>query len=801
MVEYRDFSRVGVEAINVLNGEDVEAEVANRPHDQSFVNSDWLASTLNADRNLVIRGGGSLTWDHGTAQLHISERLYIEAPNERLSGSGGVTRTILNQGTLSFGTHRLAALRINRAQLVTRSVSEVVFFPSFEAFRNALEGLSSSTQRGRFEYLLLAARNLTGSENLSTDLILWDGRRIRSGFQLIHQGSTDTQYAQQASVSSLETTVNQNLNLRILGGGNLTWDAGGLNRLSLGEDLVVVLPTNIRMTIAAGDLSSISDWQAYYIPLTREDSTWVSGNVLVANLSSLPKSSSVTFILAVRYGGKLYLADGTVFEAGQVRPLGGPGTGVKWRFTGIGNGLSALNFATASGTLLPAGTVPSYQVGGGELLVWVNGVLQTEGIDYLEVGVSGTLSTSITWISSAGPPPQDPPDASDVLSAMVGLANPNRGPVGPEGGTRFDPAEYDGTSLTGGNPPEGEVQIRMDADESIEILSGPSYLTLSAGDFLRAPLFGSLTGAGTEGALRAIPQLPTVSWTGDPLTDTGVFYLSPGELPVPLSAARSEFRTARIFRVLKVPLITADSLGFWTGITYPAPIYVYVAPAFPTHGSDVHVRISKHPPVALVDSSDAHLTWLASPVDAAYTFVGSFIGGGVDGEAPSSLVPFTRSGEVVHLGDPAPSFELVGGGGGGAIAEDNYSLSSIEAALPHTALSVFLQVHVAADLAANSLLGSGFMLGAGPSSGPAMPSSFTKDPTSNYVTWMPSMANPTGGTVSLTQISPVFEIPIWAPGGVDPEVGMTLGPDFESVTVVYRGYRESLIFPYRLGIE
>jgi hypothetical protein len=69
------------------------------------------------------------------------------------------------------------------------------------------------------------------------------------------------------------------------------------------------------------------------------------------------------------------------------------------------------------------------------------------------------------------------------------------------------------------------------------------------------------------------------------------------------------------------------------------------------------------------------------------------------------------------------------------------------------------------------------------------------------VTWMPSMANPTGGTVSLTQISPVFEIPIWAPGGVDPEVGMTLGPDFESVTVVYRGYRESLIFPYRLGIE
>jgi hypothetical protein len=278
-------------------------------------------------------------------------------------------------------------------------------------------------------------------------LALMSGHYLRSGYAITNGGFTDTQYAQQTTADTLQSVQRENLNARLIGGGDVSWNEG-TEKLTWSAELRVTFPRSAGYNrIPASNVSIPAD-SAWYATLSRTPAGVVDISTGVALLGAVPDTDN-TMVLAIHNGAddRVYLYDGSALSDGETIKLGGARSGVQWYYRGAGTGVQVLNLDS-----LVAGGA-EYRVGTGELMVYRNGVKAIGSQAYWSgvYGVSGSLSGSIDdaddyleedlgdgrgeriiWLGddtgdavehAAGThdPPLTYPDATDTIEAFVGV--------------------------------------------------------------------------------------------------------------------------------------------------------------------------------------------------------------------------------------------------------------------------------------------------------------------------------------------------------------------------------------------
>lgn len=664
---FKDQGQFSADGEYVVDGEHVEDSISNRPHEQLSTNTDHLASAFNADRNLRMTGGGTMQYARaGTAGTWTwGSDIHLHTVNEEISGAdiGGASEHDISAGNINIpANHQIVYLLVDRqlnhtaAGVGAYASGDMGTCQTWADLKALIE--AHATQRDRFQYVVLACREQDAIGTDNDNITLLDGRRILHDQSIQNAGATDTQYTQQTETDDLTNRSNQDRNLHLVGGGIISWGGPG-NGLAFDGDLVLYMPTDNLHTIpvASSPLANITNDEVYVVDLTRTDATNTNPTaVAVHNRNdavNVVKEDDNLFILA--YCGndnRLYLADGTVLEPGYQGVLGGLAQGVRWIYTGPGTSVAAYDF-TAQGQVHPALSTPEYIVGGTELMVWVNGSLRSEGTyrdpagaagaDYDETGVAGSDSTTITFTAGNIPNP------SDKVVAAVGVSNPFTAGLIPY----LEAADSAGTQIGVDVLLNAGAQLRQDADETI-ILGAPAanQLDIEVGGFIADPVrlrCRHTGGGGTiiDGALKLFGHRPTVHYDDTPGSTTNIM-VSPGEVCVPITAARETWYAARSYHATfhDTTVLASWLTGAYPG-AYPAIVYVYAfcSAGVTYHDGSFDVGFCTTPPVQLPMSEQ---DWLSHPTVQDAVFIGSVLctGPGGSGE-PTSVIPFDRVGDDV----------------------------------------------------------------------------------------------------------------------------------------------------------
>jgi len=803
---------------NIVNGEDVEATIANRPHDQAFVNTDQLASVLNSDRNLVIRGGGTISWNSGTETLSFSETLYLSMPNENIStGIGGAVEHTIVSGSLDFspgtGSRKtLAAIKVSRTAEPGYTMGDVQLFASMTALEAAIAAESPADQTARFDYIILAKRELISlPPNPNDHIILWDGRRVRDGESITNSGATDTQYAQDSEFQAERVRENQDRNTYLLGGGVLTWE-GPTFGLKLDADFYLSMPNNVLMRIASGTLAAIDNDQCYIIHvsgvpnLDRADdaTTLVTVVPRALNHSEVEKDNDNLLVLGICRGDRLYLMDGTVVEDGFRTRLGGLAQGVRWVFSGPGTGSASYDFGAVGGSIIrPTGADPEFFPGATELMVYVNGVRYVEGRyghpsgagngDYDEPADTTTQYTTITWTPTNRPVPS----VDDWVVAFVGLAVPNLGPTGLD---QLALSQSDGTVIKSVDLSTDDVREDDATDPTVTFSDIPSGAEMSVGGVIADPVAGRRAqgvGAIDHGALLAYSQRPQVFFDD---TDAGSdnLVISPGELALPLDSSRETWVVHRIWLPAQVDgnLVSPP--------TQPGGlVYVYIDGPGTRHDSafgPTNIEKSTTPPIGLANTN---LKWLAHPSNLDWIYIGCYYAYTGIGPVFDYIRPFDRVGDEVRYRAGHQPQVLSDNNGGGGWGSGGGQIGPVDLSedVPRTAHGVILQVEFDIDMAAYDTGGgtdiTGVAFYSSESTPPlSFPSSIADDHDVQYL--VQPLAAATSGTKRYAFdpfIIPVNNLTGGAPD--DASVSLWVGPYVEQVVLHVVGYVESQQHVYR----
>jgi hypothetical protein len=473
----------------------------NRSLERLARNSDAVYEALQAARNMVISGGGTLGWNAGTGQFSWSATLYFQI----LNPIGGATSNSLAVGSspLTIASGAVAYVRLDRAGAAVAAVGVAA---NFAAFLALVQGSDY-----RLEYQLLAYRD-------GNSLVLWDGRRIKTNESLTTDGCTDTQYGQQTELTTVHDNQLENFRMMLHGGGDLSWDQGTAT-FTWSSDLHISFPSY------AGDNKLAAGSQVI-----------AAGSWLVATLLRKPgASNSIAYssvadgsvsngdnTIAIAYhdptDGRLYLLDGTSLSDGETRPLGGAVYGVQFAYRLPGDG-------GQDSDLTEGGSYParSYVVGTGDLFVYRNGVKArcstsgywaggsypagalvgsiTAGDDYVEEDVGDGTGNRIIWLRddvgggetlkhAAGTHtiPKTWPTTADHIEAYVGIHGEGPSPVESVGALDLGGAPIAGTPIDGDvKLKEGaNVVLSYDAPNNAIVISaaisaGVSSLTADAG--------------------------------------------------------------------------------------------------------------------------------------------------------------------------------------------------------------------------------------------------------------------------------------------------------------------------------
>ena len=416
-------------------------DTTNRPLSQLAQNTDALLQVVQTllVSNLVT-GGGVITWNG--SQLAWSSDLVIPMLNEIDGTDANVLAASSSPITLAAGEVAYVTL--------DRLVDDSPRTPSVAASLAALLGVITANIN-RLDVFPIARRE-------GADVILWDGRRLRSGQSLSNGGYTDTQYGQQSELTTTHSNQKENLKLLLTGGGTLSWDLG-TTTFAWSDDLVVEFPSSVGNNSITTDDAVIAAGQVAYITLTRTPGTAVAKTLTVVADGSVPTGDDV-FVVAFHNAddGRLYLWDGTALSDGDEILLGGLRSGIQWLYHNPGG-------ATQVTDLTESGTYPSrtYAVGSGELMVYRNGVKAKRSLAYWngtypagsligslniddqyveEKNGPGNTGNRIIWLAD-GQAVAEPlyhaaashtpvffwPTASDHLEAFVGLHGEGPSPV------------------------------------------------------------------------------------------------------------------------------------------------------------------------------------------------------------------------------------------------------------------------------------------------------------------------------------------------------------------------------------
>lgn len=436
-VQYLEELRSGT-----LNSEDG----INRPLQQLAENSDALLDVLQAQRSQMILGGGTIAWDATTGVLSWSADLIFRFAHEL----GGSTNNVLAAGNLTLSASgKIAYVKLDR--VVSASSVTGVVVPNMAAFVSVI-----ASNADRLDYQVLVYRD-------GTDLVFGDGRRLRNGYSIVN-GSRDTQYGQQAELTTVHSNQKENLKIILSGGGDISWDStavsGTEGTLSWTEPLVVRLPATdgeISITgvvVMGANTKTMEDGDVLYVTLSRllVGATSVAVSKVAAGNGAL--AGDDVFVLAVREGDRVYFWNGTAISDGETILLGGVRSGLQWFYGDDGppGGDQVTSF----------GSTNEYRVGCGELMIYRNGLKARGSSAYWLgtfpagslVGVLGAddqyveedttesgAGYRILWLADDGAAcghatdahaPGDPftwPDDTDYIEGFVGVQGDGPSPV------------------------------------------------------------------------------------------------------------------------------------------------------------------------------------------------------------------------------------------------------------------------------------------------------------------------------------------------------------------------------------
>lgn len=297
----------------------------------------------------------------------------------------GVVNNTIAAGSITISAGQIAWLQVTRTSAAAFVDTDILV----DTYANFLAALNA-TPSGRLDLVPLAM-------NVGGDVIIPPGQWIRDGYGVTNGGATDTQYAQQTDIDLLRVNQKQNLNIHLIGGGDITWDEG-TTTLTWSGNFRLTFPTYAGYNQVPAGSVVIPANNAWYATLSRAPSGVVAVSTGVASLAGGVPDTDNTFILAVHNGtdDRVYLADGTALSDAETVKLGGVRIGVQWYFSGVGAGVQVLDLAGA------LGPSTSYRVGSGELMVYRNGVKAVRSRAFWEGGTypTGSLNTSGGAISA-----------------------------------------------------------------------------------------------------------------------------------------------------------------------------------------------------------------------------------------------------------------------------------------------------------------------------------------------------------------------------------------------------------------
>ena len=706
---YKDRNQYTADVTNVQDGEHIQQSVSNRPHTQLIINSDVLASSLNADRMFFVIAP-SVAWNRSTLEFWWWDDIVITFLNESISvGIGGAYEHVITGGTATFGVNdEILYIKLSRTNNETYTSADIHSCHNAQTLQALIA--AEDDQGERFLYFIVAMR---GRGGLGTDfdyLTLWDGTILPAGtefsdFTTLKLAGINFFYASLEAHHYLNRNSVQDRNIILSGGGALSWD--GTN-LTTTQDLNFHLannPDGVLVTIQAGTFPAIGPGQSYRITMNRDDGNiFPAASVIVINMPAshgISTPSDDRLLIAYCDGeSRLYLRNGDVIHPGMNVTLGGLSQGIRWVYTGSGNGNPIFDIdeefnVNGNGNIIPASATPEFLTGGTELFVWVNGILRSEGRyragledseDYDEPAPAGEPSSIITWTSS------HIPDENDKIVIAVGLANPS-----------ISLPDFDTISVTAGDGTpigslplvDGEVREDDTSDPSITLATpGDSRLEISVSDNIKDPVYGRCRhieplGTVFNGAIAAFEHRPRIFYGGwHQFLD-----VTAGTIALPLTPNWDRWIVARNWHHTWLPIFNSASHIDSEWPNYPGPIYVYVVHSFAgAHDCPFTLRISGLPPAPHHAGS---YSWLGHPTSKLYIYIGSFIALGVDGSPPSSVIPFDTLGdEIIFQGGHKISSELFRTeefSGSQPSSSTNFLVFDSNTILPMTASGVILQ--------------------------------------------------------------------------------------------------------------
>jgi len=517
-----------IQLLDHLESGSPETSGTNRPLGRIARNTDALLDVLQASRLLPFSlGGGTISWNG--SQLAWSSDITIPLASEV---GTGVYNTI-SAGNVTLASGELAYVQLDRT--TTGATVTVSTAASFAAYRTVVTGSAD-----RLDFMVIAVRE-------GTSVILFDGRRLRTGESYSNSGFTDTQYGQQLELTTVHDNQKENFRITLTGGGTLTWDEG-TTTFTWSSDLIVEFPSSAGDNAITAGSKVITAGQVAYITLTRSPGTSQAKTLTAVANGSLPTGDDILVVATHNAtDGRLYLWNGTALSDGDSVVLGGVQAGLQFYFKGDGTAVQVTD-------LTEGGTYPNraYRVGTGQLMVYKNGVKAKASAEHWQGGTYPTGSmtgggisnddeyveedsgdgtgTRIIWLADGqavaeplyhAAATHDPefewPQADDYLEAFVGLQGEGPSPV------ESIEAVDSGDIPKAGGPLEGAVKLKEGTNVTLTHDGAGNAVVISAS--ITAGVSSFEVSGGGQGAQTGAMLL--IGGTGITLDDT-----TPGEVDI-----------------------------------------------------------------------------------------------------------------------------------------------------------------------------------------------------------------------------------------------------------------------------
>lgn len=450
----------------------------NRALAQLARNTDALLDVLSASRSVVLVGSATISWTAPT--LDWSAGLTLRFANE-VGGS--------NNNTIGIGSVAMSSVGYVAYVVLDRTTSGAAVTVSTVVTMAAFAALITDNV-DRLDYQIIAYRDNGG-------IILMDGRRIISGQALTASGFTDSQYGQQAELTTVHDNQKEDRQIILMGGGVFHWDATAISgtegELTWTDDFLIKFPIsggyNRINTALNGSFEfhiGLEDGDVAYVSLVRgavgapDD---VAATVAVPGDVALDDDDA--FVFVARDGDKVYLWNGTSLNDGESVELGSAQSGLQWYYRELGSGAQITSFTS----------VKEYEVGDHSLMVYKNGI-KARGSEVYWDGVhpAGALSGAldiddeyveedhggdgrgyrILWLADDGTalghaalshtPAYAWPSNADWIEGFVGLHGEGASPVSSVG------IEGEGTTLTGEVVLRGDTGVALSYDGDVLVI-------------------------------------------------------------------------------------------------------------------------------------------------------------------------------------------------------------------------------------------------------------------------------------------------------------------------------------------